>query len=547
MATVLSRHGFAPALQRLPVLRQLLTTTTEQNAAQQRSTAERFASVLEELGPSFVKLGQILSTRGDVLPPDWVAALSHLQDQVPPFPFVDVHQALCRAWSVSDLHDRIRSIDEHPLASASMAQVHCATLLDGTAVVIKVRRPGVVEQVAADADVLDFLATVLEWAVNEASQLRARDWVLEFQAALQQELDFDLERRHLDAFGHAHRDRSSVHIPHTYPALSANDVLVMERIHGRRITDLAGTEQAAPMAQLLVEVMFDQVYADGLFHGDPHPGNLLVDNDGRLAMIDFGLVGRLPRETQDRLLMVLVALALRDADALSRLVLRIGQADGRVDMGAFRAEVAKLLGTYAGLAIHDVSSAAVLADLIHMATRFGIRLPRELAVLAKASASIDGIVRTLHPTFNPTQMLSARAEKLLRARIDPRNIEGGGLRSALQLALVVQELPLQLGQALMDLERGTLQVTVKSGDLDGLQRSLRGLAMTVCGGILAGAFILGGMQALPRSELAPYTTIIAIAAFVAAGMLMGIALGWYVTGGVVPKLSLRRWLPRSRR
>jgi ubiquinone biosynthesis protein len=247
---------------------------------------------------------------------------------------------------------------------------------------------------------------------------------------------------------------------------------------------------------------------------------------------------------QDRLLMVLMAVSLRDADTVARLVMRIAQADGRVELQAFRAAIARLLERYAGFALQDVSSASVLGDLIDVAARFGMRLPREMAVLAKASVSIDGIVRTLHPGFNPTKVLAVRAETLLRERIDPRNSQGGGLRSALQLALVVQELPLQLGQTLMDLERGTVQVTVRSADLQGLQRSLRGLAMTVFGGILAGAFILGGMQALPHSELAPYTSWVVIAAFAIALLLCAIGFGWYLTGGDIPKIRLRTWFRR---
>lgn len=522
--------------------------TDDDVARRAKPVAVRFAAVLEDLGPTFVKLGQILSTRADLLPPDFIAALSHLQDEVAPFGADEVRRTLREAWG-KDAADAVASFDETPMASASMAQVHAARLKDGTDVVIKIQRPGITDQVKSDSEILVIIAQLLERVVEEASTYRAVDLVSEFKDALAQELDFRLEAKNLQAFAKKNEGRAGIHVPRFYPELSGRTVLVMERIHGKRITDLQPDPvRSAKVIERLVEVAFEHVFVDGLFHGDPHPGNLLVDDDDNVCFIDFGLVGRVPRETQDRMLMLLLALSLRDVDTLARLVIRLGDVEGRIAVAPFRAAIGKLLDRYFGLAVGDLSTPAILTDLIDLSTRFGVRLPREMAILSKASASIDGIVRVLHPRFDPSSTVAKRAEELLRARIDPRSLEGGGLRTALQLAMLVQELPVQVGQLLMDLERGQMQVTVKSDALENLNNTLRGVGMSVVGGILAGALILAGFMALYASGLMTARALpLAIAAFAAAGSCFGVAFAWYITGGRLPKITIAGLLGRRLR
>ncbi|MDP2343027.1 MAG: AarF/UbiB family protein [Deltaproteobacteria bacterium] len=541
IAGIMSRHGFAPTMQTMPIVRAF--ATDDDVARRARPVAERFASMLEDLGPTFVKLGQILSTRADLLPPDFIAALSHLQDQVPPFSVDEVRRALAEAWGVP-VADHFTSFDETPLASASMAQVHAGVLKDGSDVVVKVQRPDITEQVQKDSEILVIIAQLLERVIEEASTYRAVDLVSEFKDALAQELDFRREAKNLEAFAKNNAGRAGVRIPRFHAALSGRTVMVMERIHGVRITELASTPpRATKVIERLVEVAFDHVFVDGLFHGDPHPGNVLVDADDNIAFIDFGLVGRVSREMQDKMLMLLLALSLRDIDTLARLVIRLGDVDGRIEIAPFRAAIGKLLDRYFGLAVGDMSTAAVLTDLIDLSTRFGVRLPREMAILSKASVSIDGIVRVLHPRFDPSTTVSARAEALLRKRLDPRSLEGGGLRTALQLALIVQELPMQLGQVLLDFERGQVQVVVKSEALDQLNSTLRGVGMTVFGGILCGALVLAGFLILDASGLMQARAgLLALLTFATAGGVFGVAFGWYVTGGRLPKITIARLL-----
>jgi len=532
-------------MQTIPIIRAFARVDDDDDARRARPVAERFTAVLEELGPTFVKLGQILSTRADLLPRDFVTSLSRLQDQVPPFPLADVTRILGDAWGESPdtvLERRFKAFDPVPLASASMAQVHTATLPDGRDVVVKVQRPGIHDQITQDSEILVVVAQLLERVVEEARAYHAVDLVNEFKTALQGELDFRLEAKNLEAFARRNADRPFVHVPFLVPELSGRTVMVMERIHGCRITDLVTEPTRAVRAvERLVEVAFEHIFVDGLFHGDPHPGNILVDGDDRICFIDFGLVGQVPRDIQDRMIMLLLALSVRDVDTIARLVVRLGDVEGRVAIAPFRGAISALMDRYFGLRIDEVPTAAVFSDLVELSTRFGIRLPRELAILSKASVSIDGIIRALHPRFDPSAIIAAKAEALLRERLDPRNLQGGGLKTALQLALVVQELPVQLGQALLDLERGQVQVTIKSDALQELNTTLRGMGMSIFGGILAGALVLSGFLTLDIAGLTQARAgLLAVFIFACAGGLFGVAFAWYITGGRLPKLTLGR-------
>ncbi|MBI1944411.1 MAG: AarF/ABC1/UbiB kinase family protein [Deltaproteobacteria bacterium] len=543
IAGIMARHGFAPNMKNIPLVRAFVDERALPSA---QPAGVRFAAMLEDLGPTFVKLGQIMSTRSDLLPSDFIESLARLQDQVPPFPFAEVRREVESALGRS-IEDAFDYFDEVALASASVAQVHAARTKQGADVVVKVRRPGIDEQIRADSEILVIIAQLLELVTEEARRYHATEFVAEFQEALAAELDFSIEGRNLRAFAERNRGREGIHVPVMYPELSSRTVLTMERIRGRRISDLKGTPEAPPKIERLVELTFDHTFIDGVFHADPHPGNLLINDAGELCFIDFGLVGRVTREVQDRMLLLLLALSLRDADTLARLIIRLGVSEKRIELAPFRGQLARLLDRYFGLTVGEVNTGQVFNDLIDLSTRYGVRIPRELAILSRAIVSIEGVVRTLHPGFDPSKVISKRAEELVLERIDPRQMKGGGLRTALQLGLLIQEVPLQLGQTLMDLERGQVQVVIKSPDLEGLQNSLRGLGMQIFGGVLAGALVLGGLDVLAR---AGYDLVrapaLAAGAFIFAGGCFGVAFAWYLTGGRLPKIALKRLLSRRR-
>jgi ubiquinone biosynthesis protein len=538
IARMLQKHGFAPTMRRMPLLRRF---AKDDAAAAADPAPQRVCRLLEDLGPTFVKLGQILSTRTDLLPAEFTSELSRLQDQVPPFAFELVRRQV-ESGLGQPLEELFGSFAEQPLASASMAQVHTATLRDGQSVVVKVQRPGIAAEVRADASILVLLAQLLEMVVEEFSTYHVSDLAQEFEAGLTAELDFSLEAQNLQAFASCNQGREGVHVPRFYAALSGRTVLTMERIHGRRITEL---EHDVPRTRAIVERLvllnFEHIFVDGMFHADPHPGNVLVDDVGNFGFIDFGLMGRLARDTQDRMLVLLLAVTLRDADTLARVLVRLGDAPSRVHLYSFRDAISRVLDRYLGLGVAQIDTSAVLEDLVELSARFGMRMPRELALLSKTTMTIDGIVRTLHPTFEPSTLLAERAQGLLIERLDPRRLQGGGLRMALQLGMLVQELPMQISQTLLDLERGHLQVSMVSSDLALLDRNLRGLGMTIFGGLLASASVLGGFYALARQDVELVgVPVVPAAAFLVAGGIFGVAFTWFLTGGRMKKISAAR-------
>lgn len=536
IAQVMTRHGFGPTLRKVPLVSRMIPGGQQQSPV---PAPQRFARMLEELGPTFVKLGQILSTRSDILPREFTDELSKLQDQVPPFPFDEV-QAQIEEDLGAPLADLFDDFDEKPLASASMAQVHTA-VLDGEPVVVKVLRPGIHEQVRADASILVLLAQLLETLVMEASQYRVGSLAQEFEEGLRGELDFSREAANLKTFRAFNEGREGVHVPFLVEERSSRRVLTMERIFGQRITVLADRDDPAESARVverLVSLGYDHFFVDGMFHADPHPGNVLITDDGDIAFIDFGLVGRVSRATQDRLLMVLIAISLRDADTLARLLVRVGDVDQRIQLGAFRDAIARLLDRYLDLSLKDVNASAALVDLLDLASTFGVRTPREFALLSKASVAMDGIIRALHPDLNPSSTMIERSRSLLLERLDPRNLQGGGLRTALQLGVLLQELPLQMNQTLLDLERGNLRIRMASDELQRLERDFRGLGMTIFSGLIAAAFVLGGIYAIAQFDLRLFgVPVLPIVSFGIAGFLFFVAFTWFLTGGRVPKLS----------
>lgn len=540
---IMSRHGFAPSLRRMPVVKHLVPRRT--NDDPNMPAGERFARMLEELGPTFVKLGQILSTRVDLLPQDYTTALSRLQDGVPPFPFEAAKKVIEEELG-QPLESAFASFEEIPLASASMAQVHAATLLSGQEVVVKVQRPGIGAQIHSDTSILVLVAQLLELVIREAEHYRASDLAEEFEDSLTAELDFTAEAHNLLAFARFNDGREGIVIPQIHPSLTSTRMLTMQRINGRRITELkkdGDTKRAHEITERLVMLNFEHVFCDGMFHGDPHPGNVLVDDDGNLCFIDFGLMGRMARDTQDRMLILMVALSLRDADTLARLLVQMGDTKGRVSLTEFRDQIRKLLDRYLGLTVEEVNSSAALADLVELSMRFGVRMPREFALLSKASVAIEGIVRTLYPGLDPSAKIAARSEELLLQRLDVRDAKGGGMRAALQVGLLATDLPTQLSQVLMDIERGNVEVTVRAPQFDDLDRQIRGLGMMVFGGLLSSSLLLGGIYVLAKVDFQVWgIPVLPLIALPASGALFGVAFTWFLTGGRLPKFPLNRLL-----
>jgi len=537
---ILVRHGFGHQAGRVKVFQRLGFGGQATEQDDPMDVARRFARMLPELGPTFVKLGQILSTRPDVLPPAFVVELSKLQDKVPPLAYPEIRHAIEEGLGGS-VDEHFAEIEETPIASASVAQVHGALLHDGTAVVVKVQRPGISAQMATDSELIRKLAQVFEVMFEEVGTYGPVAVVEEWQKGLSLELDFENEAHTIRGFLRTHAQRTNVRIPHIYPEHCSRTVLTMERFKGRRLADVSGDEERRDAAQRLIRSAFEQVFEDGLFHADPHPGNFLVMDDGSIAILDFGLAGRLTKDSQDSLIALSMAIALSDADTVVRLVYRLGRPVDRIRLADFRSDMRQLLDNYLDRRLDEVQTNVLARDIFDLMAQYGLRIPREFALLAKAVVTFEGVIRNVYPDLDIRATVVPYAERLFSERFDPRQLTGGGVRTFLQLSGFIQDLPLQITQALMDFETGKTTVRMEASSVDALTRSFRSVGVAFLAGTAALSSVLAGLFSVDRWD----ATLFGLPAGLVLGFgVAGAALlsgsSYLLSGGRLPRLKLSR-------
>ncbi len=491
---VLVRHGFGH-LVRLAGLE-----VEEEGVESKVPLGRRIRLVLTDLGPTFVKLGQVLSVRPDIVPRDVLDELQGLQDNVPPAPFPEVREALEREMGAT-LEERFASFDPTPIASASIAQVHRAVLHDGRVVAVKVQRPGIEPAIRSDLHILYSLAHLIGDRIQLPGLYTPVGIVQEFDAALTRELDFIQEARAATRFRRSMKGHADIYAPEVYEEWTTRRMLVLEMLEGRRFSELApGTPEADAAMDRLIEATYLQVFELGFFHGDPHPGNLLVLTDGRLAYLDFGLTGTLNREMQDVLVALFLGLVQRDAEAVALTLFRAGATAGRVDLKAFRGEVERMMARYDGATLRQLSETASLVEFVQVAAQYRIRLVQEYAVLARAVSILDGIARRLLPDTDIVDRVRPYGQRVLAQRVSPERMSGEALRLLQHAQMTLQDLPIQLNQLLGDLEQGVL--TVRTADPEGgeLRREIRHAGLRVAIGLWITGMGLGGAVLVALSD-----------------------------------------------
>ena len=467
-------------------------TLLHRKSAQTRP--QHLRSALEELGTTFIKLGQILSTRADLLPPDYLSELAKLQDSASPVPFAAIQETL-----VAELGQPIESIfadfDSEPLASASIGQAHAATLPDGTEVVVKIRRPGVVEQVNEDLEILKELAATASRHWELADRYDLVGLVDEFSQTLRSELDYVREGHSAERFARNFANDQSIHIPRVFWETTTSRVLTLERIRGVKINDLAGLDAQATdrrwLANYATNVVLKMVCEDGFFHADPHPGNFFIEPDGAIGLIDFGMVGVLDERTQERLADLLIAVSHENADRLVDVFLDLGVTRKPIDRAPFRRDIEHLLATYWGLPLSELKVTALLNDVFAIMRQHHLHLPSNLALLLKTVIMIEGLGENLDPDFHLTRALAPYTERLVLREYSPlRWIRGLG-QAGVDFARLGAEMPQQLRRIVSAAEDGTLQIGMHPEGFDPIINRLERIANRIVLGVIAAAFING--------------------------------------------------------
>jgi len=506
IAAIVARHGFSQLLAQRRVddkekgeaRKELLGGDGDPGELRDKDDlAGRAVAMLEELGPTFIKFGQVLSTRPDLIPSNLVARLQKLQDHVSEVPAVEVRRTVAMSLG-QDVDALFGSFEDKPLASASIAQVHAATLKDGTPIVLKVQRPGLKPVIDADLSLLRFLIDQVIEIFPEAETFDLRGMAAEFEQSLRRELDFDIERRSLERFRRNFKDNARIHIPAVYAEQSSRYVLCMERLSGRKLTAIEDEAERREIAHVYLDAAYQMLFRDGFFHGDLHPGNVFVEADGRLGLIDFGMVGRLTRQNRERLVDVLFSLMSEDLENVARIWFSIGKPGTSVDYAAFEAEVIDVLERHiVGRDLDEWDLAAFFTDLAAGAVKHGIRLPSDFTMMFKAMVTTEGLARSVAKGINPVEAARPYIEALIKDRYSIDRVKQKALVEGVRVVDLLWALPSTVERLAAKLEAGDLRVRFRHEQLDDSARTMAyamnrvGLAIISAAGAVTGALTMG--------------------------------------------------------
>ncbi len=537
VALTLASHGFGE-------LARILGIDTATSSSD-KPFAMRVRLALADLGTTYIKLGQVLSVRPDILPKPLLDELANLQDNAPVVPFEQVRTML-ESELGRPLEQVFGTFDPVPLASASIAQVHGATLHDGTEVAVKVQRPGIEVTLQSDLHILYTLARLVEGQVQVPGLYTPVEIVQEFEQAISTELDFIQESRAAIRFKGNHEGITGVKIPAIHKELCTRRVLVMERIHGRKLNAVeAGSDEGREAMRKFIESWYFQLFEHGFFHGDPHPGNIMVLGTGHICFLDFGLTGTLTGEMQDVMTNIFAGLVFRDAEMVAMAVYRAGATAERVDLKAFRGEIERLMAKYHGASLSDLSTRGSLTEFIEVATKYRIQLPREFAVVARAGSIVDGIAKRLLPNDDIVEEVRPWAQRLVQKRFGPERISADAIRVFQQAQAAFRDLPTQANQLLLDLERGRVSVTARDPDAEALRLEIRHAAVRISLALCALALSVSGTMLVGTWAPEPFGIPIwpffgFLTNLVALGMFFGLVMHWLFAARIHPREWVRR-------
>lgn len=545
---IISKYGFGRVSRASPRLeKELAEVANEETVGAELSEPARFRLMLEELGPTFIKLGQVLSARPDLISPAYVEELKQLQYQCIPLSYPEIERAIEEGLG-RPVAELFRRVEESPMATASIAQVHRAVTKEGELVAVKVQRPGIREEIRADIDILYRVAQLFESVVEESAVADPIAIVREFELAINAELNFEIEAANIREFGRHKLDKKDIAIPTVYDQLSSDSVLTMSFLSGTPFTRLPETIDKRAVAKRILQEAFEEVFLAGFFHGDPHPGNILLLEDGRYGILDFGLCGRLTPQMRETLVALSLATALKDADSAARTLYRMGQSDARVSISALRDDLQALYARYLDRRIEDVDSTLLMKEILSLAIRHKIRIPPEYTMLGRAGATIEGLVRSLDPDLDIAVESMPYAQKLMASRMDPENLEGGLGKMLLQLQGLSQDLPMQVSQILSDLSAGNLQVNLQGRAVDRLNQTLLVSTAALSGAILGGSFVIGAFIALSRVDWTMFgVPIVAIFGALAGAIIFTWVSAYVVIWPRLKKIRLTSLLSPRRR
>ena len=486
---VATRHGFG----------YLIDRRRSNDNTQLADRGRRLREMLDELGPTFVKFGQLLSTRPDVMPPDIIVELRKLQDDVTPIPFADIRRVIEEEMGLT-LEQAFLTFDETPIAAASIGQVHRATLPTGDQVVVKVQRPEAPRQVESDLQLMRSAARVVRERVRALDFIDAEALVDEFARSIRQELDYQHEARNAETFRRNFGDSTEVAVPKVIWRYSSSRVLTLEFLEGTQFADLDLTsrspEQRRELAYRMTDAWMTMIFRHGFFHGDPHPANILLLDDGRIGLVDFGLAGRLTDEDMTRLTRLFVDAATENVEALPRRLAELGLRYPKEREEELRDAIEDLFYRYYGSSISSIDPIEVIREGLDLIYSLNLRLPSRFVTLDKAIATLGAVGVELYPDFNVFEVARPYARGLIAERFSPRRMALRAQNEVRELGGVARELPYQLRDVMEQTRDGRLEIQIRNPGFDDLTYHIDhavnriAVALIMLGG-LVGSSIVG--------------------------------------------------------
>lgn len=456
--------------------------------------AKELAADLEKLGPTFIKLGQLLSTRADLLPAPYLEALSRLQDHIEPFPYEEVDRIVSSELGVR-ISKAFAEFDQKPLAAASLAQVHLAAMRDGRAVVVKVQRPNIRDQIVEDLEALEEIANFLDEHTEVGKRYEFSNLLLSLRRTLLRELDFKLEANNLIAFTQNLKEFERIVIPEPVDDFTTSRVLTMDYIPGKKITELSPLRlmeiDGPGLARELFRAYLKQILLDGLVHADPHPGNLLLTEDDSIALLDLGMVTRLLPGFQDNLLRLLMAISEGRGEEAAEISIRMGEPKSGFDKGEFTRRVGELVAEHADASVSRLNAGQVVLEITRISADTWFRLPMEFTLVAKALLNLDRVVFSLDPNFEPAAVIRQRATEILQRNVMKSLTPANLINEIVELKEFAEKLPSRINKILDTVGNNELKVNVDAIDEKMIVEGFQKVANRITLGLILAALIVG--------------------------------------------------------
>ncbi len=498
IVSVFARNGFHDVAQKIK-LNSFINSWTTSSETSHLSTAQRVRISFEELGPTFIKLGQLLATRPDVIPADYVNEFRKLQDQIPPIDFKEIEKILDQQYP-SGYKNIFKEFTEKPLGSASIAQVHQAKLMDGTSVVVKIQKPGISEIIEDDTRILHLLADLCEHYIPESKIFNPTGMVNEFSRSISLETNFVVEANNIKRFQENFGENPQIKIPNVYLQYSGPKILVMEELIGKPMSHANAFSHDGLDRNVLMKAgmraYFSMVFRDGLFHGDLHAGNIFVLPENKIGFIDFGMVGRLSRKTQAAIAAMFMALMAEDYDRLAYEYIEMAPFNNATDRQALAQDLRSILSPFFGLTLKDVNMGKLLLESSKVAAKHHVVLPSELMMFFKSMVTIEGLARMVQDDFDMLPFVKEFAKDLLKSKVTTTELFSDMSFQMKEWGSLLDSIPKELKTHLRKINQPNYSESVEIRNIRELQETFYQTGRLIFVGIVISALTIGGAMTI---------------------------------------------------